>query len=227
MPAKIKSALFKPLDFPNPFLEGSADKAYADILGDKMKEARWWRITGAGCLALFAISLIMLSRALNMQQTVPVLVNVMPTGEAVYLGEVRQGAGIQVPEAAIHFQLRRFVTNLRSISTDPMVLYNNINECFAMVTNTFAPIMTNTLRSASPFELVGRVRRQVEISSIIRTTGTSYQIDWYELSIYGAGTQRTARFRAIATIVLLPPDPSTIRLNPLGIFIENFQMTEL
>ena len=162
-----------------------------------------------------------------MQQTVPVLVNVMPTGEAVYIGEVRQGAGIQVPEAAIHFQLRRFVTNLRSISTDPMVLYNNINECFAMVTNTFAPIMTNTLRSASPFELVGRVRRQVEISSIIRTTGASYQIDWYELSIYGAGTQRTARFRAIATIVLLPPDPSTIRLNPLGIFIENFQMTEL
>ena len=83
MPAKIKSALFKPLDFPNPFLEGSADKAYADILGDKMKEARWWRITGAGCLVLFALSLFMLSRAVNMQQTVPVLVNVMPTGEAV------------------------------------------------------------------------------------------------------------------------------------------------
>jgi type IV secretion system protein VirB5 len=139
MAATHKSASYKPIDAPNPFREGQ-DKAYADILQDKVRETRWWRLTGAGCLALFALSIALFYYALNLQKTVPVLVNVMPSGEAQYLGEVRANAGVQVPEAAIQYQVRKFVSNLRSISTDRQVVYNNIDECYAMITSGYEPV---------------------------------------------------------------------------------------
>ena len=226
MAAIHKSTTYKPGDVPNPFQEGQ-DRAYGDILKDKMDEMKWWRkIIGLGFLALSFINFIFFVYALSTQKTVPVLINVLPTGEAAYLGEVRQSA-VQVPEAAILYQVRKFITNLRSVSTDAEVLYNNIDDCYYMVTGSYEPIMTRTLRAASPFDLVGKIRRTVDIKSVLRTTGNSFQIDWTESSIEPGGSTRNTQMRALVTVKMLPPDASFIRKNPLGIFIDNCEWTEL
>jgi len=228
MPAPHKSTVYKPLDVPNPFREGQ-DKAYADILLDKMKEMKWWRgVIGIGILGLSFLNLVFFIIALSTQKTVPVLVNVMPTGEAAYLGEVRQNASAQeVPEAAILFQVRKFITNIRSISTDAEVLYNNIDDCYYMVTGAYEPVMTRMLRSNSPFEQVGKIRRTLDIKSVLRTTGNSFQIDWKEISIDPSGSTRNKEMRALVTVKIIPADPSFIKKNPLGIFIDNCEWTEL
>ena len=223
-----KSTTYKSGDVPNPFQKGQ-DRAYGDILHDKMREMRWWRsIIGAGILALSLMNFVFFVYALSLQKTVPVLINVMPTGEAAYLGEVKQGAAPQVPEQAILYQARKFITNLRSVSTDAQVLYNNIDECYSMVTGSFEPVLTRSLRAASPFNLVGKVRRTVEIESALRVTGSSYQIDWVETSVEASSsTPQKKKMRALVTVKLLPADPAVIKKNPLGIFIDNYEMTEL
>jgi type IV secretion system protein VirB5 len=227
MSALHKSTTYKPLDIPNPFREGQ-DKAYADILQDKMNEMRWWRRTiGVGFLALFAICILLFVWALRQQKTIPVLINVMPSGEAQYLGEVRQTSAPQVPEAAIQYQLRRFITNLRSVSTDPQVLYNNIDECYSMITSTYEPLMTRTLRASSPFDLVGKLRRTVEIESVLKITGASWQLDWSESTFENSHERRGLRMRALITVKILPVNEANIRKNPLGIYIENCEMTRL
>jgi type IV secretion system protein VirB5 len=193
-----------------------------------MAEMRWWRlIIGGGILALFAASLGFFIYAVRMQKTVPVLINVMPNGEAQFLGEVRQPGQIAVPEAAIQFQIRRFITNLRSVSTDSQVLYNNIEDCYAMVTSSYEPAMTRFLREASPFALVGKTRRTVEIESAIKITGSSYQIDWAETSVDSSQARKPTRMRAIVTVKLLPATDETVKKNPLGIYIDNCEMTQL
>jgi len=225
MAAIHKSTVYKPLNIENPFREGQ-DKAYADILFDKMKEMRWWRgIIGIGILVVSVANFMLFFSTANRQQTVPVLVNVMPSGEAQFLGEVRQGH-IQVPETAIVFQIRSFITNLRSISTDPHVLYNNINDTYAMVTAAYEPIMTRMLRANSPFDLVGRIRRSVEIESIIRITQDTYQVDWLDV-VFDGTSRRNTRMRALVTIKILPVTDQSVRHNPLGIYIDNMEMTEL
>jgi type IV secretion system protein VirB5 len=221
-----KNTTYKTPEASNPFLEGQ-DRAYADILADKMLEARRWRLTGLGSLVLFAASLAFFIYAVRMQKTVPVLVNVAPSGEAQYLGEVRQNAAFQVPEAAVVFQIRKFVTNLRSVPTDPEVLYNNIEECYAIVTNAYEPVMTRNLRAASPFDLIGKTRRTLEIESVLKTTGSSYQADWTETVSETSGSQKKTRMRALVTVKLIPVTDAAVKKNPLGIYIENFEMTEL
>ncbi|MCL2381220.1 MAG: type IV secretion system protein [Treponema sp.] len=225
MAATHKSTVYKPENVENPFREGQ-DKAYADILFDKMTEVKWWRnIVGVGVLAALFINFILFFSIANRQQTIPVLVNVMPTGEAQYLGQVRQGQ-LQVPETAIVFQIRTFVTNLRSISIDPQVLYNNITLLYAMVTTNYEPIMTRMLRANSPFDQVGRIRRSAEIESIIRITQDTYQVDWIDV-VFDGMSQRNTRMRALVTVRLLPVTGQSARDNPLGIYIDGFEMTEL
>jgi type IV secretion system protein VirB5 len=221
-----KKSAYKPLDVPNPFQKGQ-DRAYSDILDHSMKENRLHRRFSWINIFLFAVSLIFFFVSISQQKTVPVLVNVMPSGEAQYLGEVRQSGSINVPDAAIHFQIRTFISNIRSVSTDYQVVYNNIDDCFFMVTSTYQPVMRQMLINNSPFDLYGKIRRSVEIESILNFTDHSYQVNWTETVIESSSNPKKSKYRAVVTIRLISPTDATIKRNPLGIYIENFEMTEL
>ena len=226
MPLKHKSTAYKPLPFNNPFTEGQ-DRAYADILQGAIRDKNFWRyFVGIGVLLLFGISLLFFVYATRQQKTIPVLINVMPTGETQYLGEVRQSGAMQVPESAINWQIRKFITNLRTISTDYQVVFNNIDECYVMVTRSYSQVMSNNLRANSPFDLVGKIRRTVEFETLLNVTGQSYQVDWHETTVDSQNT-RKVKMRAIVTIRLLPVTDQNIKVNPLGIYIDNFEMTQL
>jgi len=152
----------------------------------------------------------------------------MPTGEAQYIGEVRQNGNIQIPDAAIHFQIRTFVSNIRSVSTDYDIIYNNIDDCFYMCTANYNPIMKQMILENSPFELYGKIRRSVEFESVLHVTGYSYQVNWTETVIEASSTNpKKTKYRAVVTIRLIKPTDDTIKRNPLGIYIENFEMTDL
>jgi len=226
MAAKHKNPFYKPLDIPNPFQQGQ-DRAYGDILADKINETRLWRLSAFASMGFFLLSLILFFYSVNQQKTVPVLINVMPSGEPQYLGEVRQNGAVQAPEAAIHYQIRRFVSNLRSVSTDYQVVYANIDDCFVMVTSGYSPVLRSLILSDSPFELVGKMRRTLDIESVLHITGRSYQVNWTETVVEASQSQKSAKMRAVVTISLVTPTASTIVRNPLGIYIENFEMTEL
>jgi len=227
MAAKHKNTVFKPLDISNPFQEGQ-DRAYADILADRVKEAQVWRRSSLVNSLLFAAALALFFVSVSQQKTVPVLVNVMPSGESQYLGEVRQSGGIQVPEAAVHYQIRKFISGLRTVSTDYQVVYNNIEDCFFMAAANYSPILRQSLLSASPFELVGKTRRTVEIESVLNITDRSYQVNWSETVVDTSSSgPKSHRMRGVVTVRLMTPTSATIARNPLGIYIENFEMTEL
>jgi len=226
MAPKHKSSSYKSLDIPNPLTSGQ-DAAYADILLDKTKEVNLWRKSAFFNIFLFIISLIFFLVSISQQKTIPVLVNVMPSGESQYLGEVRQSGNIQVPDSSIHYQIRKFVTNIRSVSVDYQIVYNNIDECFFMTTSSYTPIMRNMLLNDSPFDYVGKIRRTVNVESILNITSNSYSINWSETVLDTSSNQTVSRFRAVVTIRLITPTDVTIKRNPLGIYIENFEMTEL
>jgi len=225
MSAPHKKTVYEPLNIKNPFHDG--DQAFADILADKIKESQTWRKLTYIHIGLFFIALILFFYSVSQQKTVPVLVNVMPSGESQYLGEVRQTGSIQVPEASIHYQIRTFITNYRTISTDYQIVYSNIDDCFAMTTQSFTPIFRQSLLDDSPFVLVGKIRRTVEIESILLITGRSYNVNWTESAYDASANHSAVKMRAVVTIRLVTPTDVTIKRNPLGIYIENFEMTEL
>jgi type IV secretion system protein VirB5 len=226
MPAPHKSTTYKPEPVKHPLLQGQ-DKAFAFILEDLQRKSKFiLYFVGISCVCLFAVSLVLFYISISREDIVPVLVNVLPSGESAYLGEVKQ-AQFQVPEAAIFYQVRKFITNIRTIPVDPYVLDSNILECYAMITSSYEQIFTPSLRANSPFQLVGKIRRSIEIESSLRITGNSYQVDWIESTFESGGNPSKVKMRALVTVRLITPDPSFIKDNPLGIFIEACEWTQI
>jgi len=204
-------------------------RAYSDLLQDQVKTKNFiLYFIGIGSIILFSVSLILFFVSLQRQDIVPVLVNVMPSGEAAYLGEVRTGGGgFQVPEAAIRFQVREFISNLRSVPVDIQVMNEKLTKCYHAIAKAYEPYLTRIIREQGFFSLVGKIRRSVEIESVLRITNNSYQVDWTETTSESNGMQQRHKMRALLTVVTIEPEPDFIETNPLGIFIEDFEWTEL
>jgi type IV secretion system protein VirB5 len=204
-------------------------RAYTDLLRDAIKTKNFvLYFVGIGSLVLFLAALFLFFFSLQRQDIVPVLVNVMPSGEAAYLGEVREGSGeIQVPEAAIRFQVKEFVSNLRSVPVDILVMNEKLTKCYHAASKSYEPYLTRMIREQGFFSLVGKIRRSVDIESVLRITNNSYQVDWLETVSEAGGMNQRHKMRALLTVVTISPQPEFIETNPLGIFIEDFEWTEL
>jgi type IV secretory pathway TrbF-like protein len=67
----------------------------------------------------------------------------------------------------------------------------------------------------------------VEIETVIKITGSSYQIDWFETVSETSGRRDTVRMRALITIKLLPVTDETVKVNPLGIYVDALEITRI
>lgn len=181
-------------------------------------------------MGAFFASLAIVVYALTRPATVPLVITVSDWGEAKYIGDVSHYsyAGIQVPEVAVQYQLRRFVTNLYSIPADPAVLRTNLQECYAALTGSSAQKLSGRLREKNPFDSIGTMTVRVEIESVLNLAGKSYQIDFITASSRPNETQmRRERMRGTLTVELLEPDHEDVLLNPLGIYVVAFDFTKI
>ncbi|GHU85915.1 conjugal transfer protein TrbF [Spirochaetia bacterium] len=203
---------------------------YDRIIGEQCRENKTWRRIALVSMTAFFLSLGIVFYALTRPATVPLVITVSDWGEAKYVGDVSHYsyAGIKVPEAAIQYQLRRFVTNVYSIPIDPAVLKTNIEECYASLTGSSAQKLSGRLREKNPFDSVGLTTVRVEIESVLGLAGKSYQVDFITTTSRPNETQmRRERMRGTLTVEMLTPDRDDLVLNPLGIYIAAFDFTKI
>ncbi|GHU44870.1 conjugal transfer protein TrbF [Spirochaetia bacterium] len=224
MAAQHKSGVYKPMELKNPFERG--DATYHDLLRDAVKEKGRWRNVALFSLILFVVNIFIYYHAVSLQRTIPVLVNVMEWGEAQYIGEVREGnAASKVPEAAIQYQVRDFITKLRGISSDGEVMYRDITQCYEMVTRKGETKMTAELRRDDPFSLVGDLKRVAAIETMLKLSTETYQVDWIETT--SGKENKRFRMRGLVTVKLLEPSEKKRVKNPLGIYIDDYDFTTI
>ena len=67
----------------------------------------------------------------------------------------------------------------------------------------------------------------IEVNNIVALSNQTYQIDWTEYERDRKGKEvATRRFRGIATVAITAPqDEATIRLNPIGLYVKDFDWT--
>jgi type IV secretion system protein VirB5 len=188
MASHHKKTVYAELPVGNPFER--REKAYGDLLAEERKGKNRWRTAAFISQGFVLLSIGILWYAVRLPKTVPLIITVAPWGEAEYRGDV---GGIsyqnaQIPEIAIQYQVREFVTELRGISSDPEILYQNITRCYARVTEKCGRKMTAALREEDPFSRVGRERRTVTIETILRLSTQTWQADWIENT--GGGSRR-------------------------------------
>jgi type IV secretion system protein VirB5 len=217
-----KPATYKSMEIDNPM--AGQDKVYDDLLQNERSDKKRWRGIAYIFVCFTLLGIAGLFYGISLQRAVPVLVATTEWGEPKYLGSVTQSS-FKVPQAALEYEVKDFISKLRTVSSDAYVVYNNIESCYAMVTPDFEEKMTRDLKENSPFDLIGKSERAVQIQSILKLSTGSYQVDWSEVTIgKNAGT---VYMRGIFTVTLLVPNERTIQKNPLGIYISNYAITTL
>lgn len=203
------------------------DAQYTDLLDKERKEKRLWIIVSIILLIYTLGSIWGWIYAINLPKTIPMVIEVAPWGEAKNAGDVSTYSygTIQVPEKSREWQIKDFIKKLRSISSDGTVVYDNATQLFYMITRNCEERVKEALRNPDVFALVGKKQVSVVFESIIRVSEKSYQVDWIETTT-GEGSGRR-RYRGVFTIELLEPSKKHRDINPLGIFLSDYDITEI
>lgn len=203
---------------------------YKQICEIENKSNKKWKVIGIGSIAILLLSLIVMFYAINLPKTVPMVITVSDWGEAKYVGEVTKLSynGLKIPQIAIEYQLRKFITNKYTISTDPSVVRNNLKDCYSALTSTSAQKLSEELKKNNPLKEVGSVIRNVEIESILTVSKSTYQVDFIVKTTGLTGKlNRQQRIRGVITTTTMEPMDEDKVLNPLGIYFTNFDFTEI
>jgi len=196
-----------------------AGQLWDERIGSARVQARSWRLMAFGCLALSAgLSGGLLWQSLQ-SRVVPYVVAVDHLGEARAVARAEPGYRPTDPQIA--WFLSRFITDVRSISLDPVLMRQNWLAAYDFTTKAGALFLGEYARQADPFGKVGEHMISVQVTSVVRASERSFEVKWIETA-YARGSQvGTSHWTGILTVALKPPsDPDTLRKNPLGLYVD-------
>lgn len=196
-----------------------AGQVWDERIGSARAQARNWRLMALGGLLLSsALSGGLLWQSMK-SRVVAYVVEVDRLGEARAVAPAVAEYRPTDPQIAWH--LGRFITNVRSISLDPVLMRENWLSAYDFVTERGGQFLGEYARSADPFGQVGTRTVSVQVTSVVRASDRSFQVKWTETAYERGSLVGTTRWTAILTVAVRPPSSAdTLRKNPLGLYVD-------
>ncbi|WIW88027.1 conjugal transfer protein TrbF [Sphingobium sp. V4] len=196
-----------------------AGQLWDERIGSARVQARNWRLMAFGCLALTAGTSAGLAWQSLQSRVTPYVVEVDRLGEA----RAVQAADVEYrpTDAQVAWHLSHFITNVRSVSLDPVLMRRDWLQAYDFATKRGAQFLGDYARSASPFASVGERTVSVQVTSVVRASDKSFQVKWTETAFERGSQAGSSRWTAILTTVTRPPvSTDVLRKNPLGIYVD-------
>ena len=198
-------------------------------LGATTLQALNWRRATFGALGALLLALVGLIYLGALPKVEPYLVQVDKIGAPTCLGALERSAQTAPPPAAIQYHLRRFLTDVRSLSSDPAIAKANFLDAYKLVTPAAANQLSAWLRDHNPLTRVGAERISVEVAGILPLSANTWQSDWTETSWDEAGSMKsqTVWRASIRVVFRVPQTAADVVANPIGLFVDEFHWAEL
>lgn len=218
---------YKPAGHPvTPYLR--AQQEWDNRIGSTVVQAKNWRFACLGALSI----ILVLSGGIIFQGTqnkvIPVIVGIdKERGEPVVLGSISEHP-YQPQMQEVKYFLSQFVTLVRSVPQDPVLIKQNWLKAYAYLRHDAANVLNDVTNNdaESPLKKIGEQTVIVQPLSVVQVAGgNSFQARWEE-TIYNKQGNPVQRYimNAVFTIDLQPPrDEKALSQNPLGLYITNFQ----
>jgi type IV secretion system protein TrbF len=195
-----------------------AGQVWDERIGSARVQAKNWRLAFFAALGLsggLAGGLVWQSARSTIT---PWVVQVDKLGQAQTVAPATADYRPTDPEIAWH--LARFITEVRSIPADPVVLRQDWLAAYNYVTDKGALALNDYARSNDPFSRVGKTQISVEVARVIRASDASFRVEWVERRFVDNALASTERWSAILTIIVQPPtDADRLKKNPLGVYV--------
>ena len=216
---RFKRAAVRYSDTPKPETPYQrAGQVWDERLGASRVQARNWRLMAFASLGLSLLMGTGLVWQAGRSSITPYVVEVDRQGDVRAVGAA---AETYVPsDAQIANHLARFISDVRALPLDPIVVRQDWLEAYDYATDRGAAVLNEYARANDPFAKVGKQSVAVEVVSVVRASPGSFQLRWIERRYENGALAATERWTAILSIVLQPPgNEAQLRKNPLGIYV--------
>jgi type IV secretion system protein VirB5 len=129
-------------------------------------------------------------------------------------------------DAEIAYVLAGFVTNVRSLSIDPVIVRANWIDALDHVTARGSRMLNAYAGDENPFTKIGRRTVTVAVTKVVRAAQDAFEVHWQERILETGAPVRWERFTGAVSILFR--SPSTAKLvskNPLGLYVDGFTWT--
>lgn len=196
-----------------------AGQAWDERLGSARVQATNWRLMAFGCLGLAMGSAGGLLWQGSQASVTPYVVEVDRSGQVRAVGPAAEA--YKPSDAQIAFHLAGFITAVRALPSDPVLVRQNWLEAYDFTTDRGALALNDYARREDPFAKLGRTSIAVEVTSVVRASPGSFQVRWIERAYVDGALSATERWTAIVGVVLQPPrTEAKLRKNPLGVYVD-------
>jgi len=202
-----------------------AAQVWDERIGSARVQAHNWRLVALGSVSVSLILAVLLLWIGRSATTTPYIVEVDPRGGARAVGPAAET--YKPNDAQIAYHLSRFVDNVRSLSSDAVVVKQNWLKAYDFATERAAVTLNEYARDNDPFAKVGRETVAVEVTSVVRASDSSFQIRWLERTFESGALKETRRLTGLFSIIITPPRTAeAVRKNPLGIYVHTFNWSQ-
>jgi type IV secretion system protein VirB5 len=202
----------------------AAAQVWDERLGSARVQAHNWRLMAFGCLGLALQMGGALIWRTGQSLVTPYVIEVEAAGQVRAVGEAL--TPYKPTDAQIAFHLARFITNVRSLSIDPIVVRQSWLQAYEFATDRAAATLNEYARTSDPFARVGQQTVAVEVTSVVRASDDTFQLRWIERSYLNGTLAATERWTAMLSIVIQTPrTEERLRRNPLGIYVNSLNWT--
>lgn len=195
----------------------AAGQVWDDRIGSPRVQAKNWRLMAFGLLVLSLLEAGGLIWRSGQSIVTPYVVEV----DKEHVRAVGEAATPYRPtDAQQAHHIARFVTLVRSLSIDPIVVRQNWLDAYDYTTDKGAAVLNDYARVNDPFARIGKESVTVQITSVVRASDTSFNVRWTERRYVNGAAAGQERWTAVVSIVLQPPrTEERLRKNPLGIYV--------
>lgn len=195
-----------------------AGQIWDERIGSARVQAKNWRLMAFGCLTLsvgLAAGLIWQSAQ---SRVTPFVVEVDKLGEVQAIAPAIQN--YQPADAQIAWFLANFITDVRSLPIDPVLVRKNWLEAYNFVIGPAAIFLNGYAQTNDPFKAIGTRSISVNVTSVVRASDNSFQVKWTEQTYDQSNLASTVSWTAILSVIVQTPRTAeTLRENPLGLYI--------
>ena len=210
----------------NPFLAGRGEAA--ERYGYLSKNAAQWRRISTVlilCCAVCVFSVVLMARRVTV---VPYIVQVDTHGYAI---AVEPAAPSRIDARLIIAHIGRYIWSLKTVFNDPEAQLHLMNFVFSTTpVNTPAEKKYQDFYgSNNPVVIGDRETINVTVNSVLSMSAETWQAEWTEEHFSLMGEKLGAKhYRGIfSTAIVMPNAMREILTNPLGIFVTDFNYSEI
>jgi type IV secretion system protein TrbF len=218
-----------------------ADRKKAESERSQLKKARkqWdfqiarsvsslnvWRAVALILAVSLFISVYSISRYMAQPKLLPYVVEVQ--GDQISFKGMMRTTPLTINDAVVINYLKRFVINLRSISSDIVILKTNLSDVFWITSVAAQNQVKGQIFKDKPFEQSTKgIHRDVQFTLFQHETEKTWRVEWIE-EIRQEGTlEDTANMAGTFTYTQQnPPTEAAAEANPFGLYFTEFFVSQ-